>query len=179
MFWENIEGFFDFQNIYDEAIKNFNSGATFVEIGVWKGKSTVYMAEKIKESGKNFYFYAIDPFTGEGEEYQSDIDVKNKTLLETYYKNIEPVKSYIQTLVGFSYELAHNFKNEDIDFLFIDGDHSYNGVKKDLQLWFPKIKKGGTIAGHDYYEQTCGVSRAVDEFFPKIKGNGSSWVFNK
>ena len=123
------------------------------------------MAEKIKESHKEFYFYVIDPFSGTGGGYENDIDVKNNTLFEKYNGNIEPVKSYIQTLVGFSYDLVDQFDDGSIDFLFIDGDHRYEGIKKDLQDWYPKVKHGGVISGHDYNEPSCGVKQAVDEYF--------------
>jgi len=157
--------------------------AIFVEIGIWKGKSTVYMAEQIKNSGKNIKFYAIDSFIGFGEEksYDEDPDIKSKTILQKYYSNISPVKEYINTIVGDSKEVHTQFENESVDFLFIDGDHRYEGIRTDLHNWFPKIKKGGIISGHDYFEPTCGVKKAVDEFF--IFGaqgyTGGCWIFQK
>lgn len=181
MYWENIEGMFTFQILYSNMVNSFPSGSLFVEIGAWKGRSAVYMAEKIIESGKNIKFYTIDPFDGAGGDYDSDLDVKNKTLLERYKKNIDPVKSYIETIVGFSYDAINNFEDGSIDFLFIDGDHRYPSVKKDLQMWFPKIKEGGIIAGHDYNEPSCGVKQAVDEFFNfgAQQYNGGCWIFYK
>lgn len=51
------------------------------------------------------------------------------------------------------------------DFVYIDADHSYNGVLQDLTLWTPKVRDGGIIAGHDYGgEKTPGVKAAVDQF---------------
>ena len=61
MYWENLEGQFTFQILYSNMANKFNN-AKFVEIGVWKGKSAVFMAEKIKESRKNIQFWAIDTF---------------------------------------------------------------------------------------------------------------------
>ena len=165
MYWENIPGMFTFQLLYGNMVHKFPSGSTFVEIGAWKGRSAVFMAERIKESGKKFDFYAIDPFDGAGGGYENDPDVKNNSLFETYQSNIEPVKSYIQTLKGFSYEVVDQFEDESIDFLFIDGDHRYEGIKRDLEDWDIKVKHGGVIAGHDYNEPSAGVKRAVDEYF--------------
>ena len=160
-------------------VQKFPSDSLFVEIGTWKGKSAVYMAEKIKESHKSIRFCTIDSFDGFGDGYNEDPDFKNHSLFETYSRNIEPVKSFIETFVGFSFDFASKFEDQSIDFLFLDGDHRYAGIKKDLHMWFPKIKKGGVIAGHDYNEPSCGVKQAVDEYFtfgakPYI---GGCWIF--
>lgn len=54
----------------------------------------------------------------------------------------------------------------NLDFVYIDADHSYEGVAKDLGLWFPKVRTGGVIGGHDYgHPNFPGVKRAIDEFF--------------
>jgi predicted O-methyltransferase YrrM len=164
MYWENLEGQFTFQILYSNMVNKFNN-AKFVEIGAWKGKSAVFMAEKIKESGKNIQFWSVDTFEG--------------PLLEA--KNIEPIKNFLHTIVGDSSKVHDQFEDESLDFVFIDGDHSYNGVKKDLKGWFPKIKNGGIIAGHDYFEPSCGVRQAVDEYFSfgAQPYEGGCWIFYK
>jgi hypothetical protein len=56
------------------------------------------------------------------------------------------------------------FGDEALDFVFIDADHRYEGVRQDIGDWLPKIRSGGMISGHDYNPQTFpGVVRAVDE----------------
>lgn len=181
MYWENIEGMFTFQLLYSNMIQRFPNNSVFVEIGTWKGKSSIFMAEKIKESGKNITFYTIDLFNGFGGGYDEDEDAKEGKLFEKFMKNSEPVKEFIIPLVGDSKILYDKFEKESIDFLFIDGDHRYEGIKKDLQLWFPKIKKGGIISGHDYDEPSCGVRKAVDEFFSFGAQSyaGGCWIFYK
>jgi predicted O-methyltransferase YrrM len=56
-------------------------------------------------------------------------------------------------------------KNKEIDFLFIDGDHSYGGVKQDYELYSPLVKKGGIIAFHDICKclERCDVGKFWDE----------------
>jgi hypothetical protein len=69
-----------------------------------------------------------------------------------------------------SHEAAMDVKDRSLDFVFIDGDHSYDGVKKDIELWFPKIKIGGWIGGHDLLHPNLpGVARAVYEAFAENK----------
>lgn len=54
--------------------------------------------------------------------------------------------------------------NKPIDMLFIDGDHNYYGVMKDLLSWTPHVKHGGRILLHDYDKTSPGVMRAVHDF---------------
>ena len=70
------------------------------------------------------------------------------------------------------------------DFVFIDAEHSYEAVKRDIGLWYPKIRSGGLLAGHDYGHPKnarglFGVDRAVDEFFKEtgllLRRSGSCW----
>lgn len=73
---------------------------------------------------------------------------------------------------GRSQDVLPQYPDEYFDFMYIDGDHSYEGVKRDLLLCAKKIKRGGIIAGHDYmvnkakcqHNYDFGVQRAVSEF---------------
>jgi predicted O-methyltransferase YrrM len=182
MYWENIEGWFTFQNLYKNMISSAKDNYIFVEIGTWKGKSTVFMAEQIKETKKKIKFYAIDTFVGTAG-YETWDSVVNKTLYDEYLKNIEPVKDYIITIKGNSNIVHSQFENDTIDFIFIDGDHTYEGVSADLKGWYPKLKVGGVIAGHDYNEPNTGVKLAVDSFFmfkaTTALEDWHSWIFKK
>jgi hypothetical protein len=62
-----------------------------------------------------------------------------------------------------SVEASKLYENESLDFVFIDGAHDYQSVKEDIEHWFPKVKRGGYIAGDDYNWET--VKLAVIEFF--------------
>lgn len=67
-----------------------------------------------------------------------------------------------------SEEASRRFPDNSLDFVYVDADHVYESVRKDLTLWYPKVKVGGVFAGHDYAERRCkygvyGVVLAVDE----------------
>jgi Methyltransferase domain len=69
-----------------------------------------------------------------------------------------------------SVEAAERIADGTLDFVYIDARHDYESVMEDLAAWFPKVRPGGLIAGHDYmdgrfYQGVFGVKRAVDEFF--------------
>lgn len=71
---------------------------------------------------------------------------------------------------GTSVESAKQFEDGSLDFVFIDADHSYEAVKQDLEAWYPKVRKGGIVSGHDYFESPRGsvqVIPAVNEFVEK------------
>jgi predicted O-methyltransferase YrrM len=73
-------------------------------------------------------------------------------------------------------QLTPIFRQEPLDFLFIDGDHSYDGVKRDFELYSPLVRKGGLIALHDvavHTDTTCQVHRLWDELKPLYR----SWEF--
>jgi hypothetical protein len=165
----NVDGWFDFAEFYDFVIAKYDN-AVFVEVGVWKGKSIKYLAENAKD--KNIQIWGIDSFKGspkhEGESvigYETDEDMVGGTLYETYLRNISGLN--ISTIKGDSGRSASYFDDNSLEFVFIDADHHYKEVKKDIIKWWPKIKKGGIISGHDYATGIgCGVIEAVDECFP-------------
>ena len=187
-FYNNIEGWFDFQPVYTSMVEKFGDNSLFVEIGAWLGKSTAYMAVEIANSKKNIKFDVID--TWEGSTGSVDTDWYNEIIsgldmspYQTFLENTRPVKKYIRPLIGYSYDLVSDYADNSIDFLFIDGAHDYDSVKKDINDWYPKIKSNGMIGGHDYGNNTFpGLIRAVNEFFGQenvthIKP--SAWLVDK
>ena len=71
------------------------------------------------------------------------------------------------------------FVDESVRFVFIDADHSYDAVLSDLKEWWPKLRKGGIFAGHDYGVKAWpGVKRAVDSMFfsPAVEHRNNSWL---
>ena len=178
----NIDGWFDYADFYDEIAEHFDEGV-FVELGVWKGKSIKYLAEKVK--GKNIKVYGVDNFEGSpslsDEEigaHQLDEDILNNSLYATYLKNTEGLG--IETIKSSTNEANLHFTDESIDFLFIDADHHYEAVKKDIELWYPKVKTGGIISGHDYAPGIgCGVIEAVNEAFFDVGKLRNIWYYIK
>jgi predicted O-methyltransferase YrrM len=66
----------------------------------------------------------------------------------------------------FSDNMVNHFEDDSLDFIFIDGLHTYEQVKIDCENYFSKVKSGGVFAGHDY-NVIEGVNRAVNEFAAK------------
>jgi hypothetical protein len=79
-----------------------------------------------------------------------------------------------------SVEAAKSCPDHSVDFVFLDGDHSYEGVTADLHAWTRKVKRGGFICGHDYankWQARTRVKDAVDDFFGAVPTLGEDWVW--
>jgi len=118
---------------YRDTVSKLND-CTIVEIGVYQGASILCIADicaknNIKQIGIEPFFYDKDGLT--------------KLIDELGYSHIELISDY-------SYNIKDNFETDSIGFVFLDGDHSYDCVLKDMEDWFDKVKKGGIIGGHDY-----------------------------
>ena len=164
-------GGFNYEDLYFEMVNRFDEG-NFIEIGVYRGGSLSYLAETVKRSGKLIKLWGVDNFS---ENYQL-----GKESALTYSKAIEALSPYsdIVTLIKTdSVEAAKKFPTGYFDFIFIDACHEYEAVLEDIKAWYPKLKIGGIIAGHDYFEEYAGVSQAVNEFFPYgVSTKGSCWI---
>ena len=108
-----------------------------------------------------------------------DLDGKpmEKELAETRGK-LDKYGARSEVVVSDSIKASGMFGDGSLDFIYIDADHSYEAVLADVKAWWPKLRPGGMISGHDYHDQkgdpdrsTCkawhcrfGVKSAVDEF---------------
>lgn len=143
--------------------------ATVVEIGSYAGESAEIIAPHVGR------LYCVDPW----KPYRAGAR-SSDTILEaekafdkvvTRHRNIEKMKMT-------SAEAAQLFDAGSIDWVYIDGDHSYASVMLDIQLWLPKCRVA--IAGHDYTRVggNAGVKKAVDRLLgkPDKLFSDQSWV---
>lgn len=170
MTWKDIKGWFDFEDVYAEQVRRAKPGARFVEIGAWLGKSAAFMAQEIAASKKSIEFYVVDSwnntnvsdFNGSPKDgaYATCNNGKTK---EIFYANMEACGAQLTEVIESDSTIAaERFADESLDFVFIDGDHSPEKVYADCAAWWPKIKRGGLLAGHDFDE--TGPQSAVVKF---------------
>lgn len=128
-----------------ELARTADPSGVIVEIGSWKGKSTICLA-KGSEAGPRLKVYAIDPHIG-SEEHHATGQIWT---FEEFQKNIRNagVQDTVVPLVKMSTEAARDF-NLPVSVVFIDGAHDYDSVKADFEAWFPKVIEGGVVAFHD------------------------------
>lgn len=162
-YYQNIHGWFNFDQLYSEMVNGFPSGSHFVEVGCWLGRSACFLGVEIVNSGKEIKLDCIDTWIGNVPELAEEEVVKTGTLYADFLKNVEPLRGIITPIKMLSVEAAKLYDDGSLDFVFIDADHTKEGIAGDLKSWYPKIKVGGVLAGHDYdYPQ---ITEALKSFF--------------
>jgi hypothetical protein len=127
-----------------------------VEIGVHDGSHAIELYENLNIK----QLYLVDIWENFNQEGQNS----NYNFSYEITKNKFKDKKNVIIIKGDSVEIAKTFKSNSLDFVYIDANHQYEYVKKDIEAWYPKIKDNGYIAGHDYGGYWKGVKKAVDEF---------------
>jgi hypothetical protein len=141
----------------------------YAEIGVFEGEFSKELFETLEPRK----LHLIDLFSGIACSGDKDGNNSKCVNLEKVFHNLMiHFPSNVDFYKGNSYNILEGFENDSLDMIYIDGDHEYEGVRKDLEMAYKKVKPGGWIMGHDYEmnmekaktEYTFGVKKAVDEF---------------
>ena len=146
-----------FENLIRERFKNIRG----IEIGTLRGETAMHLLDRFR----NLELFAID-------KLPDRITLAN---------NIQQFNERIR-IIELPSDKAYRLFDSDIDFVWIDGDHEYEQVKRDIKNYLPLVRKGGFIGGHDYGSPDyTGVKKAVDESFEKEKLNIGEdftwWIF--
>lgn len=164
--WDVISGF-----MLEQGYK------TFVELGCKEGRTTGHVLKTVPGSR----VIAIDPWCAMpgqkgvkgGETYEEWDFAKIEA---TFWENVGEHKDRCTMLRMTSEEAAMcpaiaygRGAIKDVDCIFIDAAHDYANVKKDIRLWWPLIREGGMLVGHDYNHKWPGVERAVAESFDLMR----------
>ena len=184
-FYQTVDGWFNFREIYDDAIREADSGDVMVEIGSWYGRSAAYMAVEIANSGKQIDFYCVDTWTGSVDLpwMATHLATRGHSAFPFFRENMERggVWNLVKTINRPSIEAATLFENESVDFVMVDGSHDYTSVRDDVRAWLPKLKSNGLMAGDD--AAWPGVLIGVRETIPtseiNITNNGDNWWYRK
>jgi hypothetical protein len=142
----------------------FDYPITAVEIGVFRGGNSVNMLKSFPIE----HLYLIDPYEAyKGYEKESlmfpFLPKSFEYVLNKIWNSGFPVDNI--TPIQMMSEDAVDYIPNDIDFIYIDGNHAYEYVKKDVELYYPKLKSGGILGGHDFVNMGLSgdIQRAVYE----------------
>lgn len=156
------------------------------EIGVWTGGT----CSRLLEAYPRLHMTLVDPwrtavsgssFANSGStnarKPQSHFDKVRRQCLE----RIAPFAARVSVLQDTGVAAAERVPDAHYDVVFIDGDHSYEGVSADIDAWLPKVANGGWIGGHDFgpkKHRFPGIERAVRERFEtfELSGDSTWWV---
>lgn len=179
----SVEGFFNLDDceIYDEAmqVSLVRAGFPLVEVGAWLGRSTIYMAKLLLRHKFNNVFYTVDTFEGDPNSTRQIALSSATDVWKTFNSNLfrHGVRETVFPIKKPSVVAADLFEHSSLAFVFIDANHSFHEVKKDLNAWFPKILREGILSGHDYVmgEVRLAVDRFALEHSLKVQQKHNSW----
>ena len=156
--------------------------ARVVEVGVYQGRSLLFLATDLHRQGKGkAELWGIDP----GLEFQDPggpVEPASRERLLEHMERIAPEWGTVKVnaLAEKSLDAVAQFEDDSLDLVFLDGNHTKAEVWRDIKAWRTKVKKGtGILAGHDFSDVFPGVVGAVNDAFrtnPSLRVEGSCWM---
>ena len=129
--WRDIEGWFGFQSVYDQIIREAGQNDTLIEVGSGLGKSTAYLISRAKLSGKSLYITAVDGFGNDA--YKKFVANMTKA----------GAIDLLAVMPMSPQNAIHNVHDDAIFAIFLNKQYD----PKEIQAWYSKVKKGGIIGG--------------------------------
>ena len=176
----------------DWLIKYLNDKefTSYAEIGVWRAK----LARRVwTECPKLEQIFLIDPYDVnkmnrfvDGKWHVNSSEAKGRkrklesqeTMDEAYANLMAEKPFHVEVIRATSAEAADQFEDNSLDMAFIDADHFYEGVKLDILMWLPKVRRA--LLGDDYIKRFPGVCQAVKEVFGEnYSTSGQIWYHEK
>jgi glycosyltransferase involved in cell wall biosynthesis len=161
-----------------------------VEVGVARGE----FSQQLLDQWHGRMLHLVDPWRHlpDYRDIANGSDNEHEANLDHTRRNLAPYVGRFRFHRALSAEAVGSFPDDALDFVYLDANHSYETVSQDLHLWFPKIKRGGVLAGHDFLdgelpEGRFGVASAVRAFAQDVGLNVQltddaawpSWYFVK
>ena len=149
---------------------NYSSG---IELGVFKGEFS-----KVILNNWSGTLYLIDVWRPLPVEEYDDVS-NNQYHSNAYSDVINNIKEYEDRafmLRMSSKDAIEIFEDQSLDFIYIDANHTYESAREDIKLWYPKIKFGGMISGHDYLPQYLFDQRPNEKNIPILNGEEKDYV---
>ncbi len=185
------------EELYTQRLLSFNHRAIYlkaltlarrievrsiVEVGVYAGHSSEFFRLLFPKAT----LYLVDPWKATKNYLKKEAGPMSQDT-QAYTKAYERVREMFKDdpeahILRMTSQRASKQIPDGIDLVFIDANHSYSYVKRDIRLWLPKVRPGGILSGHDYNpDKFQGVVRAVDEAFEKdlILGLDHVWSIIK
>lgn len=182
--------------------ENQSPGMVVVEVGCFNGSTTINYIDIVKKN--KGHVYVIDCFEGTPvpEHMKNNPDILNDGTMacaydpstyDNFVENFSRYKDMMTIIKGYSQDCIPNLP-ENCDIIYLDADHTYSAIKRDIELSIPKVKSGGILSGHDceHFNEVDtysdidlktdwvrnhhpGVSQAVYEKFGKTDLYGVVW----
>jgi SAM-dependent methyltransferase len=129
-----------------------------LEIGCAQGNTSEFLLKSLPQ----LKLYGVDPYVDYIDWNGNDLKEMDNLFLRIMNR-MQPYGERFKLIRKFSDDCIGDFENDFFDFIFVDGLHTYDQVKKDMENFYPKLKSGGLFSGHDY-NNIEEVKVAVNEF---------------
>lgn len=144
-----------------EMIKNLKDPVG-LEIGLAEGFTTRFLME----SNDTLTLYGVDPYINYIDWNGNNLN-ERENVYQQFLENTKQFGDRIKLIRKFSDDAVSDIEDESLDFIFIDGLHTYDQVTKDMTNYYSKVKPGGIFSGHDYRVIKC-INDAVNDFAKKM-----------
>lgn len=159
------------------VLRRLPRNSVCAEIGVYKGAFSEQILNKVRPAK----LHLIDPWLFQpspefSRAWYGGVLGKDQTNMDEIYHSVVEkfrphiVSGQVEIHRGKSADLSVQFQDQYFDWIYVDGDHRYEGVMQDLEMYLPKLKRGGLVAGDDYDNPgwwNSGVQKAVDEILSR------------
>jgi len=174
--WSEIEGWFQWRSGQEEAVSYFPPGSTFVEVGVYLGRSICSLAEVVALSGKPIKIIGVDTCLGSGPEGPSQknyhgvaVEAGGGTFAGALHRNVLACGygDAVMLLITDSMAASQLWGDQTLDWVHLDARHDFHNLTADITAWLPKVRPGGWLTGDDYdLEKWPEVISAVNALLP-------------
>jgi hypothetical protein len=178
---DDIQGWDTYWPLYEKWVKEAKNGCNWVEVGVFQGKGIIGGALEAMYCKKDIKFYAVDTWDGSDEQEHKTFIEKVGGADNFYQQFIQNIERYgvdhlICPIRKKSVDAAKDFADNSLDIVYLDASHDFHSVKNDINAWFPKVKQGGILAGHDiaFFDVKQAVLETLAEYHDEIN---DSWIF--
>lgn len=157
-FYKDLPGWFDFEDVYLEAVLRAPPRSILVELGVYEGASLAFLAVEAWNSKKDLMVVGVDTF--EHSKTSEPADAHYMRVRDLFFDQGLPTL----LLWGHTQEMVAKFAPKSLEFVFVDADHSEDAVFEDIAAYWERVRSGGWLAGHDI-DDGPGVGKAVRRFW--------------
>ena len=176
---DRLAGWFNYHDVYRQIAEEAPEGATFVEVGVWRGKSLGYIAEYATLLGKKLNCIGYDQFNPAYRLGTPEAGMTAESWQEAVQLDLIEFAPWNSPAVvrADSADSAEMHEDGSVFAVWIDAGHEEADVIRDVRAWLPKVKSGGILAGHDYHTH-AGVRSGLRKLKLDVKPvSQSSWFY--
>ena len=157
--WNEIDGWFQWRSGQEEAVRRFDDGSRFIEVGNYLGRSLCSLGELVQQSGRRVSVSGVDTCRGSGVEGVKRMDYHGAavrkgggTFAGTLHRNVIScgLADVVSLIVCDSTTAASFFADRSIAWVHLDARHDRDSLIADIGAWLPKVQSGGWLSGDDY-----------------------------